>query len=148
MDRDEKMKLRHLTTGAMALILISACGDATGVTAEDLAGTWTSTAAVFTSVEDPTMTADIADEGNSVTMVLGADGTFTATYSSPGETDDVDTGTYTVVGDVLTISDSGEGTGDTFTIARDGDSMTLTSDDEYDFGTGVEPAILVITLSR
>jgi hypothetical protein len=81
-------------------------------------------------------------------MVLGADGTFTATYSSPGETDDVDTGTYTVVGDVLTISDSGEGTGDTFTIARAGDSMTLTSDDEYDFGTGVEPAILVITLSR
>ena len=33
------MKLRHLTISAMALILMSACSDATGLETADLAGT-------------------------------------------------------------------------------------------------------------
>jgi len=54
----------------MALILMSACSEATGVTADDLAGTWTATSMVFTSVANPEQTADVVAEGASLTLVL------------------------------------------------------------------------------
>jgi hypothetical protein len=72
------------------------------------------------------------------------------TLVSPGEEDELDSGTYTVVGNILTVSDSVEATTDEFTVARDGDTMTLTvSDDVFDFVEGTEEAAsLVITLTR
>lgn len=144
------MKLRHLTTGAMALILISACSDATGVTEDDLAGTWTASSMVFTSVENHELTADVIADGASLVLTLGADGTFSVVLNFPGEPVEDDTGTYTVTGSTLVFSDSVESTTDTFTIARDGDTMTLTlSDEVFDFVDGVEEAAtLVITLTR
>ena len=43
------MKLKHLTTSALALILIAGCGDDDGVGVEpdDIAGTWTATSMLF-----------------------------------------------------------------------------------------------------
>ena len=143
------MKLRHLTTSAMALILMSACTDATGVEVDDLAGTWVATAIVFTSVEDPAMTVDITEEGATATFTLDAEGAYTVTFVF-GEENEVETGTYAVDGNVLTLTDSVEGA-EVWDVARDGDTMTLTSDDdEFDFDDDQveDPASLVITLAR
>ena len=140
----------QLTVSAMALILMSACSEATGVTTDELAGTWTATSLVFTSVVDSELTADLADEGATLTIAFDADGSFTLTFTMPQEEDEVDTGTYTAVGNILTLSDSIELTTDEYSVARDGDTMTLTADDVFEFtaGEGEEDATLVITLTR
>ena len=69
------MKLRHLTTSALALIVMAACTDDTsvGVEPDDLAGTWSSTSFILTSAVNPSMSMDlVAEEGALVTLVLGA----------------------------------------------------------------------------
>jgi len=58
-----------------------------------------------------------------------------------------------MTGSTLTLSDSIELTTDTYVIARDGDTMTLTvADEEYDFDdngeTPKDDATLVVTLTR
>jgi len=137
----------------MALILMTACTDATGLAVDEIAGTWIASSMVFTSAADATVTAEMVADGATLTLVLGADNTFTLTLTELQEDDEVDTGTYTVVGSTLTISDSLEDTTDTFAIARDGDTMTLTIlDEEFDFDdnpeTPEDDATLVVTLSR
>jgi len=62
----------------MALILMSACGDAAGVEPAD---TWTARSIVFTGVEDATVTADLVTDGATLTLVLGADNTFMLTFT-------------------------------------------------------------------
>ena len=143
------MKLKHLTISALALILMSACTDATGIEPDDLAGIWTAQSILFTSVEDATLKVDVADEGATMSLTLGEDGTFSWTFVFPGEQAEIDTGTYTVSGTTITIAESGEHEPETFTIVRDGDTLTLTLADEFDFTEGVEvDATLVITLTR
>ena len=144
------MKLRHLTIPALALTLMGACTDdgVTGVEPDDLAGTWTATAIVFSSVADPNTSVDVVPEGAALTLVLSADGTYSFVSVFPGEPDEDETGTYTVSGDVMTITPTGMDP-ETFAVSRDGDTMTLTDSDTFDFGQGVEEdALLVITLVR
>ena len=143
------MKLRHLTTSALALILIAGCDDAaTGLDADDIAGTWTATSIVFTQTADPMTVVDAVDEGASLTLLLGTDESFTFTFTSPEE-NEVDTGTYSVSGSTITLTGSTET--ETFAITRDGDTMTLTDDnDMFEFAeqVGDEAAGLVVTLTR
>ena len=143
------MNKRHLTIPALALILMSACTDATGVEPVDLAGTWTATSIVYTGVENAELSVDVTDEGVTLTLVLGADETFTQTVTEPGLDDEIDTGTYSIADTILTLSDSLEDLTDLFTIARDGDTMTLTIAEEFEFANDVPvAATLVITLTR
>ena len=86
------MNKRHLTISALALILMSACSDATGVLPDDLAGTWTAASLVFTSVENAELTADLVDEGAGLTLVLDAESGFTLTFTMPQAEDEVDMG--------------------------------------------------------
>jgi hypothetical protein len=142
------MKLRHLTISTMALILMTGCGDSTGVEPDDLAGTWTATMMVFTSEADATESVDIvADEMATLEIVLDADETYASAFTFPDEADENETGTYSTTSTTLTITPT-DGTAETFGLARDDDTMTLTRDDTYDFGSGEEPATLVITLAR
>ena len=147
------MKHKHLTISALALILMAACTDATGGTGvepDDLAGTWTSMSLILTSVANPSMSMDlVAEEGAAVTIVLGADGTYTFTFVSDVEPTENETGTYTVAGNIMTITPT-DGLEETFVILRDGNTMTMTVDDEIVFidGTNAEAAVLVITLTR
>ena len=146
------MKLKHLTTSALALILMSACTDdgATGVAPDDLAGTWTATAMVFTSVADPATSADLVLEGATLTLVLGADGSYSFIFVFPGEPTEDEAGVYEVSGTTLTLSITGTGSPDAWEISRNGDTMTLTDSAEvFDFVDGVEEdATLVVTLVR
>ena len=144
------MKLRNLTFSTLALVLMAGCGDddGTGVEADDIAGTWTATSMLFTQTAAPNAQVDVVvDEGAVVTLVLRADGTYTFTFVLDPENES-DTGTYTTSGSTLTIDPTDEDP-ETFTIVRDGDTMTLTGDDTYDFGSGnEEPASMVITVTR
>ena len=149
------MKLRHLTTSALALILMAACTDATGVGVEpdDLAGTWTSSSFVLTSVANPSMSMDlVAEEGAQVTLVLGADGAYDFTFTSTVEETEHEEGTYVVSGNIMTITPVvPEGLDpEVIGIVRVGDTLTLTLDDEIVFSDGgnAEAALLVIVLTR
>ena len=143
------MKNRHLISSALALVLVTGCGDATGVTADDLAGTWTTQSMFFTSVAEPLLSVNLVAFGASLTLVLGADETYSSTFVFPGgEPTEEEMGTYTMSGSTLTLSETGAGSR-TFTISWDGDTMTLTLDDVFDFTEGIEGAgTLVITLTR
>ena len=145
------MKLRHLTISAMALILMSACSDATGLETADLAGTWTASSIVFTSVADPEVSVDVVTvEGATLTVTLGEDDTYTWIFTNevPEESEN-EAGSYVVTGSTLTLSQTGHGSPELFTIVRDGNTMTLTvTDEDFDFTQVEEPAILVITLTR
>ena len=117
------MKKRHLTISALALILMAACTDATGGTGvepDDLAGTWTSTSFILTSVANPSMSMDlVAEEGAAVTIVLGSDGTYTFTFVSDVEPTEEEAGTYTLAGNIMTIIPT-DGLEETIVILRDG----------------------------
>ena len=149
------MKLRHLTTSALALIVMAACTDDTsvGVEPDDLAGTWTSTSFVLTSVANPSMTMNLVEEeGALVTLVLGADGAYDFTFTSTVEETEHEEGTYVVSGNSMTITPVvPEGLDpEVIGIARVGDTLTLTLDDEIVFtdGGNAEAAVLVIVLTR
>ena len=142
----------------MALILTAACTDATGVETsvepDDLASTWTATSLVFTSVEDNTASEDEVAAGAVVTLVLRADGTYTFSFVFGDEIEN-ETGTYTVSGNTITVTSLTPEALDpeTMAIVRDGDTMTLTLDDIYDFTpddnvNNEEPATMVIVLTR
>jgi hypothetical protein len=138
---------------------MAACSDATGTDATgtdtstepaDLAGTWTATSFVLTSVANPATSVDlVAQDGAVVTLVLGADETYDFTYVSDVEPTENETGTYTVSGSTLTIDPTGTKGPEAFTISRAGDTMTLTGDDDYDFTPNVfVDVVMVITLTR
>ena len=142
------MKNIHLAISALALILMTACGDATGLEPADLQGTWTANSMVFTSTADPTVTVDLIVEGATLSLALAADGMFLWTFTELGAAAETSTGAYSVVGSTLTLAETGSLK--RFAITRDGNNMTLTANDEYDFDEdGLdEAAMLRITLTR
>ena len=130
----------------------SACGDSTGLDPNDLAGTWVATVWDLTNPANASQSTDVLAAGGSMTIVFRSDGTFTSTILEPDDTvPDVDTGTDEVVGSVLTIAESGQGSPTPFQAVRDGSALTLrSSDEDYDWdndGTD-DPADTRILLSR
>ena len=85
---------------------------------------------------------------------LRADGTYTLSFVFGEETEN-ETGTYTVSGNTITVTPLTPEALDpeTMAIVRDGDNMTLTMDDIYDFTpddnvNDEESATMVIVLTR
>ena len=142
------MNSRHLGISALALMLATACGDATGLEPADLQGIWEANSMVFTSTADPTLTVDLIAEGATLELQLAADGMFLWTLTEVGAAPATSTGAYSVVGSTLTLTAAGSSKA--FTITRDGNNMTLTANDEYDFDEDSvdEAASLRITLTR
>ena len=145
------MKLRDMIAAPLVALLTMACGSSTGISPDDLAGTWTATNFVFTSPANSAQSVDVIPLGVSFTLTIRADSTFTSTLVEPDGTGDTDSGTVDVTGSILTVAESGQGSPTSFTAVRGGDDMTLTtSDEDYDFdGDGTdELANLRIELHR
>ncbi len=143
--------MRRFTVATLVLLLALACGDSTGISPEQLAGTWTATEYVFTNQANSSQSVDWIPLGASFTLTIRADSTFTATLGELDGTVDTNTGTVSVVDNVFTIARSGQGSPTPFIAVRDGDVLTLTTTDEdFDFdGDGTdEPASLRIVLRR
>ncbi len=145
------MRLSNMTAVPLVALLALACGDATGISPDELAGTWTATSFVFTNPANAAESVDMIALGASFTLTIRADSTFTTTLVEPDGTGDVDSGTVDVTGSVLTIAESGEGSPTAYNAVRSGDDMTLTtSDEDFDFdGDAIEDlANLRIELHR
>lgn len=143
------MRPATLLIGIPMLTFVAACGDATGVQPEDLAGTWRSTTFEFTSKADPSLKADLAAQGVVVTFEIRSDGAITITQTEGGNTS-TDSGTISVTGNAVTIVSNGDPASGT--IERDGDTLTLNLTDgpEFDFdGDGSEePATVLAVFSK
>ena len=146
------MKLRHLITSALALILMSACTDGlVDVNVDEIVGTWTATSMVFTSDADADVSVDLIAEGATLSVVLGAEGTYSLVIHEPGFEPEDEGGTYSVDGAILTLDPIEFEENDSFEAVLNGNTLTLTSsDDEFDFDDDEieDPASLVVTLSR
>ena len=132
----------------MAVIWI-ACGDPTGIEPGAIAGTWNSITYGFVNRADPTETVELVSQGASLTVTFTSDGDFTWDFRDVDGAVETRSGTFSVAGDVLTLSESGQE--DPFLAVRHDDSLTLrTGNREFDFnedGTD-EPAELRIFLTR
>lgn len=134
---------RVLAAGAMALA-VAACSDSTGITVEDLVGTWEATEIVFTSTADPSESVDAIDLGASLTVTINSAGTVTTVFDNGQGGTDTDSGTLSVDGSTLTIGS------DTFEAERSGDVLTLTGAVDFDFDEdgSDDPATVVVRLER
>ena len=143
------MKNRNPIRSALATTSIIAGGDGKGVTRDDLAGRWNATSIVFTKTENPQESTDVVPGGASMTLVLHADGAYAITsVTSSDDPLNGDIGTYGVSASTLTLRSS-DGSAEIFSVAREGDTMTLTLDDVFGFVEDVEELISqIITLTR
>jgi hypothetical protein len=119
---------------ATMVVVLTRTDVETSVEPDDLAGTWTATSLVFSSVEGNLVSEDEVTAGAVLTLVLREDATYTFSFVFGDEIED-ETGTYTVSGNTLTVTPLTPEALDpeTMAIVRDGDTMTLTLDDIYDF---------------
>jgi hypothetical protein len=105
------------------------CGDSTGVSVDDLQGTWMGTVAVFTNAANTSQTVDLIAAGLSLSLIIEAGGEVTINLAAGGVTE-VQTGTISTSGsDVTLVLDGAPSKG---TILRTDDRLTL------DLSTGVE----------
>ena len=131
-------------TLAVAVLALAGCSDGTGLTAEDLSGTWTASTYQYT---------DTSNSQNVVDIILRDGATFILTVEEGGTANTVlddgqgstssDTGTFNSTGTTLTLGS------DEFTAERNGNVLTLSySDSSFDFGSGSTSATLRIVMNR
>ncbi len=138
------LKVRNsLVLGAM-LVSVAACSDSTGLTAEDLEGTWNATSIVFTNNANSAESVDIVQtDGASFTMTVSASGSVSTLFDDGQGSTSSDSGTLSSDGSSINIG------GDTLQAVRSGEQLTLTdANDTYDFGSGSVPATVVVRLTR
>lgn len=151
------MSLPRLLPLALAATLgVSvACGDSNGpdgdLTLADLVGTWSATKFELTKQSNASVSIDLVAAGGSFTLTVSADGAFTGQQSLFGFSDTF-SGTVSVSGNVLTLTDSENPADVTEVVASlSGNTLTLTSDDlafDFDFDDVDEPANLEAILQR
>lgn len=142
------MKRTSMATVLLAALSIG-CSDSTGPTeAADLVGTWVASAFVFTNAANTAETVDVIALGMSMTVTF-TETTVSWTMNFAGQDQEVFAGTYTLAANQITMSDPIEGD-ETFTFALDGNILTLTLSDTFDFNDdGQETAATtVLTLTR
>lgn len=140
--------LRRFGTVALAVGALS-CESATGVELEELAGTWTAQSAVFTAVADPAQTFGLVADGGTFALTFVADGSYSSVFTYQQENETI-AGTFAVNESTLTLSETGQGSADDYEFTRNGNTLTLTSPDVWDFDDdgNDDQATIVITLIR
>ena len=140
------MQLKRLTAVCVSAVLATACGESTGVTVQDLEGTWNATLYQYTDNANAASQVDlIAFQGASFTMTVTADGTVSTLFDDGVGGTSSNSGTISSDGTTVTIS------GDAYEAQRSGDALTLTdATTTYDIDDdgSAEPATLVIRLTR
>lgn len=139
-------------TGALTIGFVLGCGDSTepqgDVTIADLVGTWNATSIVYTdNATGQSVNAFLF--GARLQITVAANGTYTGSVTEPGGAPQAITGTITVQGGTITITDDaapGDAAVGTFTLS--GNTLTITAQDEFDFGAGDVPATLVLVMVR
>jgi hypothetical protein len=111
---------------------LAGCGDSTGVEVADLAGSYAATKLEFVSVNNPADTVDVFQAGVTVDLEIAENGDFELTVHSPGDADEVDTGTVELDGDKITLQSSDPSSG-TFSLIGDILRLHLTTGVEFDF---------------
>lgn len=137
-------RARVLALGTL-VAAATACGDSTGITVEDLVGTWEASEILFTNAANSSQRVDLIDLGASLTVTVNASGTVSTLFNDGQGGTDSDAGTLGTDATTLTIGS------ETYQAERSGDELTLSdATSEYDFdedGTD-DPATLVIVLIR
>jgi hypothetical protein len=136
---------------AVALLTVGGCKSSTGPEdTESFLGTWNATKAEFTSIANSGTHVDIVAGGSTVVLLLNAT-TFTLTTTDPGESPVIASGTWSASTDILTLTWTSGGSGETqFEYALSGDNLTLNDGHMmFDFMPGsFEEALLDLVLHR
>ncbi len=146
---------RLLKSVVPVAVIWIACGNPASIEPGAIAGTWNAATYAFVNKADLDEIVELVSLGASLTVTFTSDGDFTWDFRDVDGAVEARSGTFTidvtVDGDVITFSESGQGSPDPFLAIREEDIMTLrTGNREFDFdedGTG-EPAELRIFLTR
>ncbi|NNF26493.1 MAG: hypothetical protein HKN73_04615 [Gemmatimonadetes bacterium] len=126
-------------------LALAACGDdGTGITAQDLQGTWEASVYEFTDNADPLSVVDvILRDGASFTLTVDADGNASTLFDNGIGGSSSDSGVLNSDGTILTLA------GDPFDAVRNGDRLDLSyATSSFDFGSGSVAATLRIVMNR
>lgn len=119
-------------------------------TATGLEGAWKATKAEFVSISNSSKRTDIVAQGSTVTLALSGS-TFTLTFTDPGQSPRVTTGTWTSSRDIMSLTPSGMSWAWQFDYTQSGNSLTMGGASvEFDFAANgvMEQAKLYMTLAR
>ncbi len=141
----------RMLAGVAVLAGVVACGDSTGVTVDDLVGSWNASKFEFVNNANSSQRFDFIAQGATLTLTVAAGGAYSVVATDPGQPPDTTSGTIAINGNSITISESGQGSPTTFSFTLSGNTLTLTDTDEtFDFdddGTD-ESATLTIVFQR
>jgi hypothetical protein len=109
-------------------VLTLGCGDdKTGPSAASLVGTWNATVAEFYLQSNPTIRVEaISEYGATLTVTFAANNSYSILIEVPGEPDEIQTGTWSMGGDVLTLEPDGISGEIQFDAELANDILTLT----------------------
>ncbi|MEP7325863.1 MAG: lipocalin family protein [Gemmatimonadota bacterium] len=134
---------------ALTGILPGCTSDENKVGLMDLVGDYTATKLVFVSVANPSDQFDAIQAGITFDLNIASGGDYSITVHSPGDPDDVTTGTVILNGDKITL-DSSDPISGTFTLNGNKLTIHITTGAEYDFdGDGTDdPATVDVIFQR
>lgn len=129
-----KTLARLLMVGALAGTVV-ACGDEEGTgpsPTPSIAGNWQASRFELSMESDPSVVFDFLAVGAIVHMQLDASGGFTLTMTADGMDDVVETGTWSLSGNTLTLSSGGEFS--RFILSSDRSKLTMVEEhSSFDF---------------
>ncbi len=140
------MRLTHVLALSIGLFMTGACGDSTGVTVEDLVGSWNASQYLYTNPANTSQTVDIiTTQGASFSMSVANDSTVSTLFDDGVGGSSSDSGDFSGDGTVLNLA------GESFNASRTGSQLTLVDDtNAYDFDNdgSDDPATLTITMVK
>ncbi|MFN8177903.1 MAG: lipocalin family protein [bacterium] len=142
-------------SGLALLVLLgtwTGCGkdDTTGPSPQGVVGTWQATKIEYVQ-QSPPASVDLIALGATAQLVLDSDHTFVYTLTASGQSPDVNSGTWQLSGQVMTVSPEGMPFSWQFEITLAANKLTLTgADGEFDFNGDdvMEPAKMNLEFSR
>ena len=136
-------------------VALAACGGDGGTAPNptNFGGTWVATRVEYVSVANSGIKVEIIAQGASLTVQFNTNGSYASVLTTPGETPENTTGTWSASADVFTLRwvEGGFTNEMQFDWTMSGATLTLVgADSDFDFeGTGeLLPAKLSLTLVR